>query len=294
MKRMRKQLIRAFAVLLLAGCLYVGIGTTARAADLSQYFNTQAYADTYPDLKAAFGYDSNKLLDHYFVHGIDEGRVMSGRLNVRGYRAAYDDLDKAFGNDWRAYAEHYVSHGIAEGRSNGSGAQANTPVQEQTKQPAVDVNSVIRWNSNVSASYKNSVLRHWAMVPDSVKQDFGTQGWHVDVTAGEVHLAGYARVLAYTSFDQKTIFIGGRDDTAIVHEAGHYVDWRQGMCHKNIPDDVWQSERGSAIKLGGSAASINANKQEYFAECYWLYFKNNAGLKAACPQTYAFIQSHQL
>lgn len=33
-------------------------------------FNATYYADKYPDLKKAFGYDENKLLEHFINNGI--------------------------------------------------------------------------------------------------------------------------------------------------------------------------------------------------------------------------------
>lgn len=38
-------------------------------------FDATAYADTYPDLKEAFGYDENKLWEHWINFGKNEGRV---------------------------------------------------------------------------------------------------------------------------------------------------------------------------------------------------------------------------
>lgn len=38
-------------------------------------FNYVAYADKYPDLKAAFGYDRNLLYEHYVTFGINERRI---------------------------------------------------------------------------------------------------------------------------------------------------------------------------------------------------------------------------
>lgn len=38
-------------------------------------FNYMEYADTYPDLMAAFGYDKNLLYIHYILYGIKEGRI---------------------------------------------------------------------------------------------------------------------------------------------------------------------------------------------------------------------------
>lgn len=39
-------------------------------------FNYMAYADRYPDLKNAFGYDKNALYEHYTTFGINERRIV--------------------------------------------------------------------------------------------------------------------------------------------------------------------------------------------------------------------------
>ena len=38
-------------------------------------FDYIAYADHYPDLREAFGYDKEALYGHYIAHGINEGRI---------------------------------------------------------------------------------------------------------------------------------------------------------------------------------------------------------------------------
>ena len=40
-------------------------------------FNYKAYADTYPDLKAVYGYDATLLYNHYMLCGKAEGKVAS-------------------------------------------------------------------------------------------------------------------------------------------------------------------------------------------------------------------------
>lgn len=40
-------------------------------------FDAKTYADTYPDLKAAFGYDKNALWNHYISYGKAEGRTVT-------------------------------------------------------------------------------------------------------------------------------------------------------------------------------------------------------------------------
>ncbi len=38
-------------------------------------FNYTEYADRYPDVKEAFGYDKEALYMHYILYGINEGRI---------------------------------------------------------------------------------------------------------------------------------------------------------------------------------------------------------------------------
>lgn len=90
-----------------------------KAAGLRDVFDAKYYADQYPDLKAAFGYDEEALFQHFVNNGLKEGRNMSPILNVRAYRESYQDLDKAFGDNWDAYVEHYFTFGVNERRKEG-------------------------------------------------------------------------------------------------------------------------------------------------------------------------------
>ena len=44
-------------------------------------FDARRYADAYPDLKNAFGYDENQLMNHYRQYGRHEGRSPCGDPN---------------------------------------------------------------------------------------------------------------------------------------------------------------------------------------------------------------------
>ena len=69
----RKRILSAFlSVCLLLGCCVISAG----AVDGSyETFDYRAYANIYPDLKAAYGYDAEKLYAHYVNYGKAEGRV---------------------------------------------------------------------------------------------------------------------------------------------------------------------------------------------------------------------------
>ena len=80
-------------------------------------FDAKYYADTYPDLKAAFGYDSAKLLSHWKTFGIKEGRGASPILDLKYYMANNTDLRNFYGStNYAGGYQHFLEHGYAEFR----------------------------------------------------------------------------------------------------------------------------------------------------------------------------------
>lgn len=80
-------------------------------------FDAKYYADTYPDLKKAFGYDAAKLLNHWEKYGIKEGRGASPILDLTYYLANNADLIKAYGNkNYTSAYKHFLQCGYAEFR----------------------------------------------------------------------------------------------------------------------------------------------------------------------------------
>lgn len=114
MRKYQKKLVILTAVgVLAAGTLSVS------AAGLRDVFDAKYYADTYEDLKNAYGYDEEALFNHYMTWGLAEGRSMNPVFDVQAYRNAYGDLNEAFGDNWDAYVNHYFAYGMKEGRNNG-------------------------------------------------------------------------------------------------------------------------------------------------------------------------------
>lgn len=84
----------------------------------SVMFNAVYYANLYPDLKKAFGYDSGKLYEHYYWYGIQEGRSASPIFDPKYYLENNADLKRAFGVDYKAAYQHWIDYGCAEGRAS--------------------------------------------------------------------------------------------------------------------------------------------------------------------------------
>lgn len=87
-----------------------------RNMDYALVFDPVFYSNTYPDLKKAFGSDSQKLFDHFCRYGMSEGRIANAAFHVNKYKSYYADLRKAFGNNLPLYYEHYIKYGYKENR----------------------------------------------------------------------------------------------------------------------------------------------------------------------------------
>lgn len=112
--------IRRIVVGVLAGCMLYGGCMQVSAATLKDVFDEQYYADSNEDLKELYGYDREKLWNHFRTFGIREGRNMNRFIDVAKYRAQYADLDAAFGDNWEAYLDHYLKYGAKERRDSGT------------------------------------------------------------------------------------------------------------------------------------------------------------------------------
>ena len=123
-KTKRMGIVKRLAALALSGCMFFGIGSEALAASLKDVFDEHYYADSYGDVKEAYGYDREALWNHFRNFGMKEGRNMNMFFDVAKYRAQYADLEAVFGDDWGAYLNHYLTYGAKEGRDTGTGFDA--------------------------------------------------------------------------------------------------------------------------------------------------------------------------
>lgn len=77
-------------------------------------FDYKFYADKYPDLKAAFGYDEGALKNHWLTDGIREGRQPSAVFDPKYYVYNNEDIWKAYGNDYVSAYNHFITTGYSE------------------------------------------------------------------------------------------------------------------------------------------------------------------------------------
>lgn len=100
------------------GAPEIADGTTVYGGvDYSSVYNYKYYISHNADVKNAFGDDDAKVLQHYILYGINEGRQGSENFDIMSYRYAYPDLRRAYRGDNIKYLQHYISNGRNEGRS---------------------------------------------------------------------------------------------------------------------------------------------------------------------------------
>lgn len=142
---MRKtSVLRLLALILTAVVCLGALDIKANAAPLNMpdgtIFDPIYYADSYADLKAAFGYNEKDLWSHYVTYGRKEGRACTGSEETVGtvtvmkdktlfdpafYAAVYPDVVAVFGTSEKALYNHYKKYGKKEGRMAFEGQVVN-------------------------------------------------------------------------------------------------------------------------------------------------------------------------
>ena len=143
----KRKLIAIAGMVLVMGSVLPGSVLPVSAAESLADFDYHTYADTYPDLKEAFGYNAAALYNHYETNGKAEGRVAIftdgassattveslATFDYKAYADTYPDLKAAFGYDAAALYNHYVNNGKAEGRVAFFTAAVTAPTATTTK-----------------------------------------------------------------------------------------------------------------------------------------------------------------
>ncbi len=93
-----------------------GCVTTYNGTNYAAVYDGGYYINKYSDIKRAFGFDDEKVLQHFVNYGMREGRQASSKFNLTVYKNRYSDLRRAFGNDNVRYYIHYIKYGVREGR----------------------------------------------------------------------------------------------------------------------------------------------------------------------------------
>lgn len=89
---------------------------TLNIDDYKLVFDSTFYYENNPDLQSTLGNDQQKLLEHFVLNGMAEGRKGSSNFDVMIYKNNNSDLAAAYGDDLKKYYEHFISSGYNENR----------------------------------------------------------------------------------------------------------------------------------------------------------------------------------
>ncbi len=130
-----------------------------KSIDYSVVFDATYYAEHYPDVRAAYGYNEEKLLDHFINYGMQEGRQGNAAFDVKSYYYANQDLRLLYRADWPSYYLHYINIGKDENRVATGVTSLQNPV---TTYKGVDYSAVYNYDyylnkySDLKALYQDN------------------------------------------------------------------------------------------------------------------------------------------
>lgn len=115
-----------FSTLLLVAALLLGLpirGYACNPAEISPYnaydarvFNWQYYLNQNADLMVAGHVSEAQAKQHWYAHGICEGRIAHPNFHSEQYLSYYPDVNSAYGGRLSGGMRHYLEFGVGEGR----------------------------------------------------------------------------------------------------------------------------------------------------------------------------------
>lgn len=190
-------------------------------------FDPEYYAETYPDVKAAFGNDAAKLWQHYQTFGRKEGRKAAGSVLTFDpvfYAETYPDVKAALGTDAARLWQHFRQFGEKEMRKAskdhlpGSGVAIAPPAgitgTSVTTAPAASAAPVYHLSGKRVAFVGDSITTFAGQIPSGYETYYPwgdltqlSQTWWYQV------MAGSGMQLAINASWSGSCVTGDRNDT---------------------------------------------------------------------------------
>ena len=205
------------------------------------------YADTYSDLKNAFGYDANRLYKHYFEYGLNEGRRISQYISSDIYNT---EGNKTIYAGWKG-----VVYKINYNANGGTGTMESNNAEFGT-------NVTIKNNGFTRDGY---TFAGWTTKSNGTDDGYGWTGWSGtwNYADGQYGIAENKLVL-YARWKKNKVYIKLDANGGSVRGST-----TNGTCStsNNVINCSWNdSEVFHTINYGGSldsAGLANYNNPEY-------------------------------
>ena len=206
------------------------------------------YADTYSDLKNAFGYDANRLYKHYFEYGLKEGRRISQYISSDIYNT---EGNKTIYAGWKG-----VVYKINYNANGGTGTMESNNAEFGT-------NVTIKNNGFTRDGY---TFAGWTTKSNGTDDGYGWTGWSGtwNYADGQYGIAENKLVL-YARWKKNKVYIKLDANGGSVRGSTTYGSCRTNNnligCSWNSPKELFHTiDYGDSLDSAGLA---NYNNPEY-------------------------------
>ena len=155
---------------------------------------------------------------------------------------------------------------------------------------------VVSFDGFVSKDAHDLFIRYYEQIPVSVRTAFKQDGWQISVSSFDLRFGDFLRkndkIEGKTVYDDKMIYVLADASSAVVHEMGHYLDFKSDFYSDCFPASIYLDEQLKLSELENTHSANYAVVSEFLAESFSVYCLNNKGFKECCPGTYAFLESY--
>ena len=149
----------------------------------------------------------------------------------------------------------------------------------------------------VPQSVLDSIISNYELVPLNIRNAFENDGWKMIVVNGDLEidedLGDNSKVGAMTVYNDKVIYLTLYDPTSVIHEMGHFLDYKNNFCSLFFPAYVYADEWGKMIAVAEHTHVHNySTTPEYFAESFNMWVTKHDAFCNACPGTARYLEEH--
>lgn len=141
------------------------------------------------------------------------------------------------------------------------------------------------------------VQKYFDMIPENVREAFQEDEWSVFITTeniGKKYYGANISLLALTIIEDKVIYIDDRKKAvkSVVHEMGHYVDYKNNFVSESKEfNEIYKEELSNFCKVHLTHKNNVSTATEYFAEVYLVAITDPERVQVNCPKSFGFIMS---
>lgn len=197
-----------------------------------------------------------------------------------------------------------VSEKTKESSAYPQAEQVDEDIEEQAAPFESDF--IVRDGLNISDDIMYKVEEYYNTVPSTVRDHFVSDGWKIIVSTdvesrwNSMFSSKAPKLLSgFATTEYKAVYVAARKDAleSVIHEIGHYVDYRVWINSKyelrpskeSEFTSIFNSEFDAFVDAFSPWDSGSYDSVEYFAEAFYEYVHDAETLKKVCPNTYNYL-----